>query len=75
MLTLIFAIMMIVVFGKLIFWAIKAAWGITKVLVTIVLFPLILIGLVCTGAYISGTHIISNRWLSNIYRFSKSLRR
>lgn len=50
MLTLIFAVLMIIVFGKLIIWAIKAAWGITKVLVTIVLFPVILIGLVCAGA-------------------------
>lgn len=50
MLTLIFTILMIIVFGKLIMWAIKAAWGITKVLVTIILFPVILIGLACAGA-------------------------
>ena len=31
-------------------WAIKAAWGITKVLVTIIFFPVILIGLACAGA-------------------------
>lgn len=50
MLTLLFLFLMIVVFGKLIIWAIKAAWSITKVLVTIVFFPLILIGLFFTGA-------------------------
>lgn len=50
MLTLLFTILMIMVFGKLIIWAIKATWGITKVLVTIVFFPIILIGLACAGA-------------------------
>ena len=50
MLTLLFTILMIMAFGKLIIWAIKATWGITKVLVTIVFFPIILIGLACAGA-------------------------
>ena len=50
MLTLIFAIMMITVFGKLAIVAIKAAWGITKILVTIIFLPAILIGIVCAGA-------------------------
>ena len=50
MLALLFTILMVIVFGKLIIWAIKAAWGITKILVTIVLFPVILIGLACAGA-------------------------
>lgn len=37
MLTIIFLLLMIVVFGKLIWLAIRAAWGITKVLFSIVL--------------------------------------
>ena len=40
---------MIMVFGKLIGFAIRAAWGISKVLVTLVFLPLILIGLVLGG--------------------------
>ena len=40
---------MIMVFGKLIGFAIRAAWGISKVIVTLVFFPLILIGLVLGG--------------------------
>ena len=48
--TLIFIILMMVVFGKLIILAMKAAWGITKVLVTIIFFPLVLIGMVFAGA-------------------------
>lgn len=49
MLSLLFAICMIWVFGKLLFFEIKAAWGISKFLVTIVLLPLILIGMVVGG--------------------------
>lgn len=49
MLTFIFTILMIVVFGKVIGIAIKAAWGLTKVLVTIVLLPIILIVMAISG--------------------------
>ena len=49
MLNLLFVILMIMVFGKLIGFAIRAAWGISKVLVTLVFLPLILIGLVLGG--------------------------
>lgn len=49
MLTFIFTILMIVVFGKLLFFAIKAAWGITKILLYIVFLPLLLIGLAVAG--------------------------
>ena len=43
--TLIFLLLMIAVFGKLIFFAVKMTWGVTKIL----FFPLILIGLVMAG--------------------------
>ena len=49
MLSLLFAICMIWVFGKLLFFGIKATWGISKFLVTSVLLPLILIGMVVGG--------------------------
>lgn len=49
MLSLLFTICMIWVFGKLLFFGIKAAWGISKFLVTIVLLPLILIVMVVGG--------------------------
>ncbi|SHK86455.1 hypothetical protein [Hespellia stercorisuis] len=49
MLTLIFVIMMFVVFGKLIMLAIRATWGITKVLFTVVFLPVILICMVVGG--------------------------
>lgn len=49
MLTLIFVILMFSVFGKLLLFSIKAAWGITKIVFTIVLLPLVLIGMALAG--------------------------
>lgn len=49
LLTLIFAGLLIAVFGKLLWFAIKAAWGITKILFMIVLLPLVLIGIAASG--------------------------
>ena len=49
MLELLFSIMMIVIFGKLFIFSVKAAWGVTKILVTVVFLPLILIGLLVGG--------------------------
>ena len=40
---------MIWIFGKILFFGIKAAWGISKFLVTVVLLPLVLIGMVVCG--------------------------
>ena len=49
MLELVFIILMFLIFGKLIVFAIKAAWGITKIVCTIVLLPLFLVGMVFAG--------------------------
>ena len=49
MLLFIFAILLLAVIGKLIGLAIKATWGITKILFNIVLLPIVLIALVWAG--------------------------
>lgn len=49
MFTFIFMIMMILVFGKLLGFAIKAAWGVSKIVCTVVFLPLLLIGMVIIG--------------------------
>ena len=49
MLTLLFTIFMFLVFGKLLGFAFKAAWGISKIICSVVLLPLFLIGLVLQG--------------------------
>ena len=42
---------MIWIFGKLLFFGLKATWGITKFLVTIVLLPLVLIVMAVSGMF------------------------
>ena len=49
MLTLFFTICMIVVFGKIALLALKEAWGLTKIFVTLIFLPIILIGMVFKG--------------------------
>lgn len=49
MLTAVFVILLIMVFGKIGMFALKATWSIAKFLLTVVFLPLILIGLVIKG--------------------------
>lgn len=49
MLTLLFIILLFVIFGKILIFAVKATWGIAKIVCTVVLFPFILICLVFAG--------------------------
>lgn len=46
---LLFLVLLFMIFGKLLSIALKAAWGITKILVSVVLFPLALVMLVIVG--------------------------
>lgn len=52
MFTTVCIILMIVVFGKLGLFAFKAAWGLTKVLLSLVFLPVILIGLILSGFFV-----------------------
>lgn len=58
MLTILFLLLMIVVFGKLVWLAIRAAWGITKVLFSIVFLPIILIILALSGLMVVALPIL-----------------
>ena len=49
MLTLLFIVCMFGVYGKLFCFGIKAAWGISKFVLTIVFLPLLLIGMLAGG--------------------------
>ena len=49
LITVLFLILLFTIFGKLLSIAIKAAWGITKILFSIVFLPLVLIGLFFSG--------------------------
>ncbi len=47
--SIIFVILMLVVFGKILKFAVKATWSIAKIVVSLVLLPLILVCLVLSG--------------------------
>ena len=49
MLSILFTILMFVVFGKILLFAIKATWGIAKIITTLIFLPFILIALVLSG--------------------------
>lgn len=49
MLTLIFTIFMLAIFGKIVLLVLKGTWGLTKIFFTLLFLPLILIGLVLKG--------------------------
>lgn len=49
MLTFLFTILMFVVFGKILLFAIRATWGISRIVFSVVLLPIFLIGLVLKG--------------------------
>ena len=49
MLSLVFSIMMLVVFGKLLGLAIRASWTVLKIIFTLVFLPVILIGMCVAG--------------------------
>lgn len=50
--TLIFIILMFIVFGKILKFAIKTTWSIAKIVVSLILLPLFLLGLVLSGLLI-----------------------
>ncbi len=58
MLTILFLLLMIAVFGKLIWLAIRAAWGITKIIFGIVLLPIVLIVLAVSGLIVVALPIL-----------------
>ncbi len=51
MLSLIFWILMFMTFGKILKFAIRAAWGISKIVVSLVFLPLFLVVLVFQGLF------------------------
>lgn len=49
MLTMLFLVLMFMLFGRILVFALKAAWGLSRIICTVVLLPLFLIGLVVVG--------------------------
>ena len=49
MLTFLFTFLMFIVFGKILIFAIKATWGLSKIMFSLILLPILLICLVLKG--------------------------
>ena len=49
MLTWIFCILMLIVFGRILLFALRATWSITKVIFSLIFLPLALVALVFNG--------------------------
>lgn len=47
--TLLFTVMMFLIFGKLLLFAVRAAWGVSKVVVSLIMLPIGLVLLVVFG--------------------------
>ena len=58
MLTILFWILMLMTFGKILKFAIKATWGISKIIVSVVLLPIVLIALVLQGLVVLALPIL-----------------
>ena len=56
--SIIFIILMFVVFGKILKFAIKAAWSISKIVVSLIMLPLFLIGLLLSGLIVLALPIL-----------------
>lgn len=51
MLTTIFTLALVYVAIRMLFWGIKAAWGIAKIIAFVILLPVIVIGLAMAGLF------------------------
>jgi len=49
MLSLLFAVMMIAVFGRILWFAIRTAWDITRIVLGIIVLPIVLVVLAVAG--------------------------
>ncbi len=58
MINLLFAILMLLIFGKLFLFAIRMAWGITKIIVFLIILPILLIVFVLQGLLILAMPIL-----------------
>ena len=59
MLTILFYALMLVVFGKILWFSISATWGIAKILFSVILLPLFLVLLVLNGLLVIAFPILA----------------
>ena len=72
MLTLLFLICMLGIFGKLLIFGLRAAWGVSKLILTVVFFPVILIGMVFAGLIYLAFPILIIVGIVTLYKYITS---
>ena len=70
--TLLFLICMLGIFGKLLVFGLRAAWGVSKLLLTVVFFPVILIGMVFAGLIYLAFPILIIVGIVTLYKYITS---
>ena len=68
-----FMILMIFVFGKLFFFGLKAAWGLSKFVLTIILFPITLMMMVSAGLIYFAFIILIIIGIISFFKVNKSI--
>ena len=72
MFTLLFLICMLGIFGKLLVFGLRAAWGVSKLLLTVVFFPVILSGMVFAGLIYLAFPILIIVGIVTLYKYITS---
>lgn len=72
MFTLLFLICMLGIFGKLLVFGLRAAWGVSKLILTVVFFPVILIGMVFAGLIYLAFPILIIVGIVTLYKYITS---
>lgn len=72
MFTLLFLICMLGIFGKLLVFGLRAAWGVSKLLLTVVFFLVILIGMVFAGLIYLAFPILIIVGIVTLYKYITS---
>lgn len=66
MFTIVFLLCMLWVFGKLFVFGVRAAWGISKILLTVVLLPVVLIGMLAAGLFSLAVPVLLIIWVVSL---------
>ena len=72
MLTVLLIILTVLIFGKLFAFGLKAAWGLSRILLTCVLLPIVLILLMLGGLFIIAIPILACVGLATIIYMVKN---
>ena len=71
MLTWIFSILMLVVFGRILLFALGATWSIAKVVFSVIFLPLVLVALVVNGLIVIAFPVLLVIGLVTVFKMAE----